>query len=263
MLEYTIKIALTHVRNLTAVQIAKQLQAVYDSVNVAGTFNVELIGTSIAIVTFTRDLNEDLVATGRNEPDVDPQWVANQLFQELSECFEYDGMNPEEPARQIMFALKNQDCTVTGLPYQKPRLRLYLEVAYETQHDRDNAAAALTSEAISGIVSEYMSQTLARSPTLLAGLVEPDPRPMPTEQSPKPVRIAMDLTGGTIQWALSDRPVEFMVIDDEISSHDRPGEAEPITVNVTDKDGVQTMAHKPGPMDMDPETVEHFFSQTR
>lgn len=257
MSQYTIKIALNNLEGETASQISDRLQIAYDAGTVAGYFSVELVGRTLALITFERNAEQDATGVGVPLETVSVTWAIEQLKREFAEIGWSSDAHPACVLTQtIIDTLNNHDCTVAGLPCQKPRLRLFLEVAYETKEDRDRAAGMLTSQAMGAIMLDFMTPTLASRPTVLAGRVERDPVPHPSAQESAPVRVVMDLTGGNIQWSASDGPVRLLVIDDDAKDSDSTH-----LVWCTDTEGVSTVAYSPELIGESRDLVDHFFGQ--
>lgn len=259
MSQYTIKIALNNLEGEQASQISDRLQIAYDAGTVAGYFSVELVGRTLALVTFERNAEQDATGVGVPLETVSVTWAIEQLKREFAVIGWSSDTHPAcVLTKRIIDTLDSHDCTVAGLPCQKPRLRLFLEVAYETKEDRDRAAGMLTGQAMEAIMLDFMTPTLASRPTVLAGRVERDPvsHPSAQEVAPEPVRVVMDLTGGNIQWSASDGPVRLVVIDDDAKDSDSTS-----LVWCTDTEGVSTVAYQPELINESRDLVDHFFGQ--
>lgn len=254
-LTYTIQVAIPSSADYPAAEMTAALQQGYDRDPVGGWFSITKVGSSTAIVTFTRHLDEDSAACKVPPIELTPALAMEQLAADLIEAWEGHPIAAEHMVNRLVDALKHHDGTVEGLLVQRPRLRLVLDLVYPSVEARDRANDGVNELLLQQLGNDYFPGSLTVDTYIVRDFTAANPHREPT-------RIALDLTGGNIQWAVADRPVEFMVLDDDLD-RDCPGEAEPIMVNITDVDGVQTLAHKPGPMDLDPELVEHFFKQAR
>lgn len=264
--QYTIKVAVNighqpgQTVELTVEDISKSLQWVYDEGNIDGLFSIEMIGPSLAIISFARDEGTDTEAVGCEM--LTAQLALSQLAKEFREVYRIEDLDSRHMVRQIVDALERGEASVAGLLEHQPRLRLTVDLLFRTPELRDMAALAMNKSSVAQALIEYFTfeKLLSCNVNVLVPGAQPA-EPEPVEQTP--ARVVMDLTGGVVQWALADVPVDFVIVDDDAVLNPPKGQAVPNQVYVTDTDGVQVKAYPPQHMDIDRAVVDRFFEQTQ
>lgn len=136
---YCITVVVPGNRNTDDAELAKLLQVAYDNGNIAGSFDIELIGET-ALFIFTRNYGEDADVVG---VELTPESAALQLCKEFAEFLENGVKGLECPTgsrlvvQGIMHALNECQFKVEGLPCQKPRLKVSFEMIFESADKRD------------------------------------------------------------------------------------------------------------------------------
>lgn len=262
MTEYTIKVAVSNPSGLSVDEISRTIQNGYTAGNIAGMFSIEMIGTYVAIITFIRDEGEDLAAV--NARAFTAYDVMDQLYREFREAWNAEELDGHHVVRQIVRALETREGTVQGLLYQQPRLRLVFDLVFKTPAQRDRAIERLRPAHAANCLGEIVDFD-----QMLDVLILPDPSPLQKAPDPEPTRVVLDLTGGTMQWVMADKPARLVVVNNDEAEALSPEEVcIPVPLNqqgrprwIKDAGGEIVAAHYPLGVDLDAVAVERFYEQ--
>lgn len=169
---YTITAAAVNSPDLrgTASELADKIQLAYSGEGlpgVAGFFEVQRLGT-VTVLTFQRSISDDL-GCFTDEDAMTPGAVIDQLVREFAEVQRHlckDGQSDEYMLLQAVMIALNNGAEVKGLPCQDARLRVTVELTFESHHRALSATAAARIDPAAEALAKLLGGDLVRCEAL-------------------------------------------------------------------------------------------------